>query len=98
MVFIREGTAAKNLRTLLPLVNAMNQDRFAFCTDDRHPFDLLREGHIDSMVREAVRQGMNPVTAIRLASFNASRHFRLPETGAIAPGYHADIAVFDDFD
>jgi len=98
MVFIREGTAAKNLRTLLPVVNPMNQDRFAFCTDDRHPFDLLREGHIDFMVREAVRQGMNPVTAVRLASFNAARYFRLPETGAIAPGYHADIAVFDDFE
>lgn len=98
MVFIREGTAAKNLHTLLPLVNAMNQHRFAFCTDDRHPFDLLHEGHIDSMVREAVRQGMDPVTAVRLASFNAARYFGLPETGAIAPGYHADIAVFDDFE
>ncbi|NPV61797.1 MAG: adenine deaminase [Methanotrichaceae archaeon] len=95
---IREGSAAKNLRDLLPLVQAANSRRFLFVSDDRHPADILREGHIDFMVRTAVREGLDPVIALQIASLNAASYFGLSDLGAIAPGYRADIAVLDDLD
>ena len=94
-IMIREGTTARNLKDLLPLVTPGNSRRFFFVTDDRHPRELLEEGHIDSMVREAIRQGMNPLLAIQMATLNAAEYFRLDDLGAIAPGYRADIVVFD---
>ncbi|MBI3814055.1 MAG: adenine deaminase [Nitrospinae bacterium] len=96
-IMIREGTAAKNLRTLLPLITSENNRRFMFVTDDRSPSDLINEGHIDYMIKTAVREGLNPVTAIKIATLNPAEYFHLYEHGAIAPGYRADLAVFDSF-
>jgi adenine deaminase len=94
-IMIREGTTARNLRSLIPLVHPKNSRRFFFVTDDRHPKELLEEGHIDSMVRQAVRRGLDPILAIQMASLNAAEYFRLDDLGAIAPGYRADIISFD---
>ena len=97
-IMIREGTAAKNLDDLLPLVNEVNSRRFLFVSDDRHPSDILREGHIDSMVRRAVGAGIDPIVAIQIASLNAAEYFGLRDLGAIAPGRKADIVVLDDLE
>jgi adenine deaminase len=97
-IMIREGTAAKNLDDLHPLVNDANSRRFLFVSDDRHPSEILREGHIDSMVRRAVRAGLDPIVAIQIASLNAAEYFGLRDRGAIAPGRRADILVLDDLD
>lgn len=94
-IMVREGSTARNLRDLLPLVTPKNGRRFLFVTDDRHPKELLEEGHINSMVREAVRQGLDPVLAIQMATLNAAEYFRLDDLGAIAPGYRADMITFD---
>jgi adenine deaminase len=94
-IMIREGTTARNLRNLLPLVNPKNSRRFLFVTDDRHPKELLEEGHIDSMVRQAIRWGTDPILAIQMATLNTAEYFRLDDLGAIAPGYRADIVSFD---
>src|SRR4030042_6455444 len=94
-IMIREGTTARNLRTLIPLVQPKNSRRFLFVTDDRHPKDLLEEGHINSMVRQAIRWGMDPILAIQMATLNAAEYFRLDDLGAIAPGYRADVVTFD---
>ena len=97
-IMLREGSAAKNLRDLLPLVTAKNSARFLFVSDDRHPADLLSQGHIDFMVQTAVRQGLEPILALRIASINAARYFGLPHLGAVAPGYRADMVVLDDLE
>ncbi len=95
-IFLREATTARNLKTLLPLVNEHTSRRLCFCTDDRVPADLLDEGHIDFMVRTAIAQGIDPVTAIRLATLNPSEYFHLHDRGAIAPARRADLMVFSD--
>jgi len=94
-IMIREGTTARNLRDLIPLVNPKNSRRFFFVTDDRHPKELLEEGHINSMVRRAIKWGMDPILAIQMATLNTAEYFRLDDLGAIAPGYQADIVSFD---
>lgn len=95
-VFIREGSAARNLEALLPAVTANNGHLFSFCTDDRHPADLHRQGHIDHVVRRAIELGLDPCRAIAMGSINTARHYGKPDLGAIAPGYRADLIVFDD--
>jgi adenine deaminase len=94
-IMIREGTTARNLRALLPLVQPKNARRFLFVTDDRHPKELIEEGHINSMVRQAIRWGIDPILAIQMATLNAAEYFRLDDLGAIAPGYRADMVTFD---
>lgn len=95
-IFIREGSAARNLEALLPLVNERTVSRFCFCTDDRHPDDLHQHGHIDAVVRKAIALGLDPVMAIRIATLNAAEHYRQPRLGAVVPGRQADLIVFDD--
>lgn len=95
-IMIREGTAAKNLRGLLPLVNSENSRKFVFVTDDRHLEDIAREGHIDYLVRTAIRLGVDPIRAIQMATINTAEYFGLKNLGAIAPGYAADLVVIDD--
>lgn len=97
-IMIREGSAAKNLLDLLPLVTSLNSRRFLFVSDDRHPADILKEGHIDFMVRAAIKQCLDPILALQIASLNAAEYFGLKDLGAIAPGYRADIAVLDSLD
>ncbi len=97
-IFIREATNARNLKTLLPLVTPHNQHRICLCTDDRQPADLLDQGHIDFMVRTAIAEGVDPMTAIRMATCNTAAHFRLHDRGAIAPGRRADLIAFADLE
>jgi adenine deaminase len=95
-IMIRQGTGAKNLQALLPVVNEKTAKRMMWCTDDRHPHDLLAEGHIDSIVREAIESGLNAVLAIQMATLNPAEYFGLQHLGAIAPGKQADLVVFED--
>ncbi len=95
-IFIREATNAHNLKTLLPMVNEFNHHRICFCTDDRQPADLLGQGTIDYMVRTAIAEGVDPIMAIRMATWNPAQYFRLYDRGAIMPGRRADMIVFDD--
>lgn len=97
-IMIREGSQARNLRALLPLVTPATADRFMFCTDDKNVQDLLAEGQIDHVIRAAIAQGMNPILAVRLATYNPARYFGLPRVGAVLPGYRADLTVFDRLD
>lgn len=96
MIFLREATNAHNLRDLLPMVTPTNSRRICFCTDDRQPADLIDEGSIDHMVRVAIREGLDPVTAIRMGTLNTAEYFGLSDLGAIAPGFRADLVVFSD--
>ncbi len=95
-LMIREGSAARNLDALLPLVKQLHPPRVFFVTDDRDPQDLTTRGHIDSMVRHAIELGLDPVEAVRLASYNTAQYFRLHDRGAVAPGFVADLVVLDD--
>ena len=97
-VAIREGTAAKNLDTLIKGVNNQTKYQCMFCTDDKHPEDILEHGHIDYNVRRAISLGTDPITAIQMATINPARCYNLRDIGAIAPGYDADLIVFDNFE
>jgi adenine deaminase len=95
-ILVREATGAHNLETLLPLLTADNARRVCFCTDDRHPADLLDQGSVDYLVRCAIRSGVDLVTAIRMATLNTAEWFRMYDRGGIRPGNRADLIVFDD--
>ncbi len=97
-IMIREGTAARNLEALAPLLCGKYAERCMFCTDDKHPSDLLEKGHIDYIVKEAIRLGADPITAVKVACHNAARYFLLNNRGAIAPGYLGDFVIIDNFE
>ena len=93
-VMIREGTAAKDLDALIPVLKTSNTRKCIFVTDDRHPADLKE--HINGMVRRVVEAGVDPIKAVQIASLNTAEYFGLKDLGAIAPGYKADLLVFPD--
>jgi adenine deaminase len=95
-LLIREASGARNLQDLLPLVKEFGPSRMAFCTDDRDPQHIVSEGHINSMVRDAVAAGVAPADALVMASLNAATWHRLDHLGAIAPGRQADLLLLDD--
>ncbi len=95
-VMIREGSTARNLATLLPLVTAETERFCTFVSDDRDAASLLQDGHLDAILRLAVAQGLDPLRAIRLVTINPARFWRLDGLGAVAPGYFADLVVLDD--
>ncbi|UCG08489.1 MAG: adenine deaminase [Desulfobacterales bacterium] len=95
-IMIRQGTGARNLKQLLPIVNENTARRAMWCTDDRHPHDLLEQGHIDAIVGEAIAEGLDPLTAIQMATINPAEYFGLRHLGAVAPGRQADMVVFAD--
>ncbi len=98
MIMIREGTSAKNLEALVPLVNPKNSRRFCFVTDDLHPEDLLEKGHLDHVLSKAVRLGLDPLTALQMVTLHPAEHFRLRGRGAVAPGYRADLVVLENLE
>lgn len=95
-IAIREGSAARNLKTLIQGVTMSNSRRCTLCTDDKNPEDILKEGHIDYSVRKAIEYGLDPITAIQMATINTAECYYLRDIGAIAPGYDADLIVLDD--
>ncbi len=97
-ILIREATNAHDLANLLPMLTPENARRVCFCTDDRHPGDLLDQGSVDYLVRSAIRSGVDPVTAIRMATLNTAEWFRIYDRGGIRPGHRADMIVFDDLE
>ncbi|MFA5180254.1 MAG: adenine deaminase [Syntrophales bacterium] len=92
-IMIREGTQAKNLAALLPLVNAMTLRQCSLVTDDLHPHDIMRQGHLDGVMSLAVAQGLDPLWAIAMVTINTARYFGLRDYGAVAPGYRADLVL-----
>ena len=96
-IMIREGTAARNLEALAPLLCDKYVERCMFCTDDKHPSDLLEKGHIDYIVKKAISLGVDPIIAVKAACHNAARYFLLNNRGAIAPGYLGDFVIINNF-
>lgn len=97
-IMIRDGTAARNLEALSPLLNGTTAQRCLLCTDDKHPNDLLEKGHVDYILRKAVSFGADPLAAVTAATRNAAQYFGLSERGAVAPGYLADLTVVDNLE
>lgn len=97
-IMIREGTAAHNLKALMPLLTQQYYARCMFATDDKHPSDLLYGGHIDYIVKQALKNGADPIVALKTATHHAARYFLLNNKGAIASGYLADIVVVDNLE
>lgn len=97
-VLIREGSVSKDLRALAPVLTERTSPFMAFCTDDRNPLDIAEEGHLDFVVRTAIRLGVPPLAAYRAASWSAARAFRLHDRGLVAPGWRADLVVLDDLE
>lgn len=97
-IYIREGSTARNLEALLPIVTAASAGRCIFVDDDRQPRDLLDEGHLDFILRKAVRLGLDPITAVRMVTLNTARRFGLRGRGGIVPGWRADLVVVGDLE
>jgi adenine deaminase len=95
-ILIREGSAAKNLKDLLPLVNNYTHSFISFACDDRHPEDLINEGHLNNILKTAMNHGVDPVLAVKMATINTARLYGLKDRGAIAPGYLADLVILND--
>lgn len=97
-IHIREGSTARNLEALAPLITPQTAMSCSFATDDRNTLDLITKGHIDSMIREAIELGVDPVQAIKVATLSTALHYGLRYIGAVAPGYHADLVVLDSLE
>lgn len=95
-IMIREGTAAKNMDALMPLFQPPYCYRCMLVTDDKHPGDIIEYGHVDYLIRKAVSNGADPILSVKMATIQPAEYFGLKNTGAIAPGYKADIAVVDN--
>ena len=95
-ILLRQGSACHNLRTLIKGITAENSRRCLLCSDDRQPKTILHKGHLDNHLRICVEEGLDPVTAIRMATLNAAECFDLKDRGAIAPGYRGDVVLLDD--
>lgn len=99
VIQMREGTAAKNLEALYPLLKMGYEDKCVFCTDDKHPNDLLEKGHMDYIVKRAIREfDIDPIIAVKAASYYVAKHYGLRDRGAICPGYMADLVVVDNLE
>lgn len=98
MIMIREGSSEKNLTELLPLVNDVTYPRICFASDDRDCHDLAEIGHVNDILRLAVQQGLNPIRAIRMATWNAAQYWKQDSIGAVAPGYEANLAILSDLE
>lgn len=97
-VMVREGSVARNMEELLPLVTPENARQFMFVTDDITPSDLLEHGHVDGLIRKALGLGLDPMLALQMATINPAQYFGFENRGAVAPGRRADLVVFDDFE
>jgi len=97
-IYIREGSTARNMEALLPIVGSSSVGRCLFVDDDRQPKDLLDEGHMDYILRKAVRLGLDPITAVRMVTLNTARRFSLRGRGGIVPGWRADLTVVEDLE
>lgn len=97
-LMVREGSAARNLHALLPVIQELHPPRALFVTDDRDPVDLLARGHLDSIVRAAIAAGLDPIEAVRMATLNPAQYLGLRDRGVVAPGCVADLVVVDDLE
>ncbi len=97
-IYIREGSAAKNLEALFPIITPENAHKICFCTDDRHPADLQNEGHIDHVVRKAIHLGLDPILAICIATKHVADHYELDHLGSIEEGKFANLVIFDNLE
>lgn len=96
MIMIREGSSEKNLHELLPLINDITYPRICFCSDDRDCHDLAEIGHVNDILRLAIAEGLDPVRAVRMATWNAAQYWKLDRIGAVAPGYEANLVILSD--
>jgi len=95
-IMVREGTCARNMDALFPVIDANTWPRMMWSTDDRHPHDLLHEGHVDAVIRKAIAKGLDPITAIRMGTITPADYFGIKDAGAISPGRKANFVVFSD--
>jgi len=98
MIMVREGSTAKNLDALIPLINYRNASRFCFVSDDLNAESIQNRGHLDFTIKKAVKLGLDPITALQLVTKNPAEYFGLKDRGAVAPGYRADIVVLNNFE
>ena len=97
-IMVREGTCARNLEALMPAITDHTWPHMMWCTDDRHPGDILSQGHVDYIIRKAISLGLDPIRAIQMGTINCARNFGIKDAGAIAPGRRADLVIFQDLE
>ena len=95
-IHLRQGSATRNVKALCKGITEHNSHRLMFCTDDKHPMDIVEEGHINFNINLAINEGIDPITAIQMATINIANCYQLKQVGAIAPGYTADLVIFED--